>query len=80
MEENIDINALSNLMRLIRFCPYKSVMRAIKRGHIAPNGITIPKRPFNNRGNTCVRGKDSRETNSYKKMMYERIKQRLNRE
>jgi len=80
MEENIDVNALSNLMRLIRYCPYKSIMRAIKRGHIAPNGMTVPKRPFNNRGNTCTRGKDSRETNTYKKKCYEGIKQRLNRE
>jgi len=80
MEENIDVTALSNLMRLIRYCPYKSIMRAIKRGHIAPNDMTVPKRPFNNRGNTCTRGKDSRETNTYKKKCYEGIKQRFNRE
>lgn len=59
---------------------YRSFMRALKRGHIAPNGFIAPKRPFNNRKNTCTRGKDSREMNTYKKYVYECFKQRLNRE
>lgn len=27
---------------------FRSVRRAIKRGHVAPNGVIYPKRPFNN--------------------------------
>lgn len=30
---------------------FKSVRRAIRRVHVAPWGIILPKRPFNNRKN-----------------------------
>lgn len=55
---------------------YKSVNRAIKRGHVAPNGLIIPKRPFNNRANSSKReGVHSRGTNELKKQIYEQFKQ-----
>lgn len=55
---------------------FKSVNRAIRRGHVAPNGLIIPKRPFNNRANTSKRkGAHSRGSNELKKQIYEQIKQ-----
>ena len=56
---------------------FKSANRAFKRGHITSFGIIAPKRPFNNRGNTCKRkGKHSRSTNEEKKRIYEQIRTR----
>lgn len=56
---------------------FKSVMRAIKRGQVSLNGIIFPKRPFNNRVNTCKRkGHHSRTINERKKMIYEQLKHR----
>lgn len=55
---------------------FKSVNRAIRRGHVAPNGLIIPKRPFNNRANTSKRkGAHSRDSNELKKQIYGQIKQ-----
>lgn len=55
---------------------FKSVNRAIKRGHISIQGYIAPKRPFNNRANTCKRkGAHSRFMNEYKKKLYERVRQ-----
>lgn len=55
---------------------FKSVNRAIRRGHVAPNGLIIPKRPFNNRANTSNRkGAHSRSSNELKKQIYGQIKQ-----
>lgn len=55
---------------------FKSVNRAIRRGHVVPNGLIIPKRPFNNRANTSKRkGVHSRGTNELKKQIYEQFKQ-----
>jgi hypothetical protein len=55
---------------------FKSVNRAIKRGHISIQGYIAPKRPFNNRANTCKRkGAHSRFMNEYKKNLYERVRQ-----
>ena len=34
---------------------FKSVRRAIRRGHVSLDGIIFPKRPFNNKANTCKR-------------------------
>lgn len=34
---------------------FKSVRRAIKRGHVSLDGIIFPKRPFNNKANTYKR-------------------------
>lgn len=54
---------------------FKSVNRAIKRGHITSYGIIIPDRPYNNRGNTSKRANaHSRGTNEYKRKLYEQIR------
>lgn len=49
---------------------FKSVGRAIRRGHVSLDGITFPKRPFNN----AKQGKNS--LNDRKKMIYEQLKHR----
>ena len=49
---------------------FKSVRRAIRRGHVSLDGIIFPKRPFNNKANTCKRkGYHSRTINERKKMI-----------
>lgn len=56
---------------------FKSVRRAIKRGHVSLDGIIFPKRPFNNKANTCKRmGHHSRAFNERKKIIYEQLKYR----
>lgn len=56
---------------------FKSVKRAIKRGNVSLDGITFPKRPFNNRASTCERkGHHSRAINERKKMIYEQLRHR----
>lgn len=55
---------------------YKSVRRAIKRGHVTTEGYIIPKRPFNNGANRSKRrGVHSKKTNELKKIIYGRLKQ-----
>ena len=49
---------------------FKSVGRAIRRGHISLDGFISPKRPFNN----AKQGKNS--LNNRKKMIYEQLKHR----
>lgn len=49
---------------------YKSVKRAIRRGHVSPIGEPYPKRPFNNRKPT-----PGRSMNERKKAIYERLGQ-----
>ena len=48
---------------------YKSIFRAIRRGHITEEGFAIPKRPFNNRKR--IKG---RNMQTIKERIYERIK------
>lgn len=49
---------------------FKSVRRAIKRGHVALDGTIYPKRPFNN-------AKHSKKSlNNIKKSIYEQLKYR----
>lgn len=49
---------------------FKSVGRAIRRGHISLDGFVYPKRPFNN-------AKHSKNSlNDRKKMIYEQLKHR----
>lgn len=56
---------------------FKSIKRAIKRGHINATGVIFPKRPFNNRGNTSDRlGVHSKVTNEVKKQIYAEYKER----
>lgn len=55
---------------------FKSVFRAIKRGHLTKSGMIIPRRPFNNRCNTSKRKRiHSRNTNELKKQIYGQLKQ-----
>lgn len=65
MEEEV---RLKNFQGVSKF---KSIKRAIRRGHVTRDGMIVPNKPFNNRGNTSKR-KDihSRVTNEYKKEIY----------
>lgn len=54
---------------------FKHYKRACRRGHMLEDGTLFPNKPFNNRKNTCKRGKDSRAFNSHKKKIYEEIKE-----
>ena len=49
---------------------FKSVGRAIRRGHVSLDGIIFPKRPFNNAK------QDKNSLNDRKKMIYEQLKHR----
>lgn len=49
---------------------FKSVRRAIRRGHVSLDGFIYPKRPFNN----AKHGRNS--LNDRKKMIYEQLKYR----
>lgn len=48
---------------------FKSVRRAIKRGHVSSIGEEYPKRPFNNRKST-----KGRTFNERRKLIYEQLK------
>lgn len=65
-----------NLMSFNPSRKFKSLKRAIKRGHVSKMGEEYPSRPYNNSGNSCKRrNKHSRELNEKKKEIYARIKQ-----
>lgn len=49
MQENFK-NGTLYLMNFMGVNKYKSIRRAIKRGHVSMFGDLYPKRPFNNRG------------------------------
>lgn len=51
---------------------FKSVRRAIKRGHVSLDGFVFPKRPFNNRS----RKKETRPLEIEKERIYEQLKHR----
>lgn len=54
---------------------FKSIRRAVRRGHITTEGLLIPRRPFNNRANTSSRkGVHSRDNNELKKQIYGQLK------
>ncbi len=53
---------------------FKSVRRAIRRGHISLDGVIYPKRPFNN-----VKHKKG-SLNDKKKRIYEQLKQLKHRQ
>ena len=62
-----------NILHLITFNAvkrFKSVRRAIRRGHISLDGVIYPKRPFNN-----VKYKKG-SLNDKKKRIYEQLKHR----
>lgn len=53
---------------------YKSVKRAMKRGHLNFIGIILPRRPYNNRANTSNRRFiHSRKNNELKRSIYKTI-------
>ena len=55
---------------------FKSIRRAMRRGHVTTEGIMMPRRPFNNKANTSKRkGVHSRSTNELKKRIYGQFKQ-----
>lgn len=55
---------------------FKSIRRAMRRGHVTAEGIVMPRRPFNNRANTSKRkGVHSRSTTELKKKIYGQLKQ-----
>lgn len=69
-----------NILHLINYeavSQFKSIRRAIRRGHVSLEGIIFPKRPFKNKANTCKRKKHHSGTiNERKKMIYEQLKHR----
>ena len=69
-----------NILHLINYeavGKFKSIRRAIRRGHVSLEGIIFPKRPFKNKANTCKRKKNHSGTiNERKKMIYEQLKHR----
>jgi hypothetical protein len=67
-------HSLRDLMVFDAVSRYKSVARQMRRNKVTQFGTMIPKRPFNNRGNTSTRGVHSRVNNEYKKEIYGRIK------
>lgn len=64
-----------NLSTYVAVGRFKSVRRAIKRGQVTPQGIIMPSRPFNNKKNSCKRGKHSRPMNEEKKRIYASIRE-----
>ena len=55
---------------------FRSIRRAMRRGHVTTEGIIMPRRPFNNKANTSKRnGVHSRSTNELKKKIYGQFKQ-----
>lgn len=67
MEENTEELSLIKYEAVQKF---KSVRRAIRRGHVSRYGIIYPRRPFNNR----TSGKHSRPFNELKKGIYGQFK------
>lgn len=59
-------NGTLYLMNFMGVSKYKSIRRAIRRGHVSIFGDLYPKRPYNNRGT-----KDS----LIKRQIYEQIRQ-----
>lgn len=48
---------------------YKSVFRAIRRGHVSVDGQKFPDRPFNNRKNRKLQNKKKSIYNEYKRYL-----------
>lgn len=64
-----------NLSTYVAVGRFKSVRRAIRRGQVTPQGIIMPSKPFNNKKNSCKRGKHSRPMNEEKKRIYASIRE-----
>jgi hypothetical protein len=65
LQEALDINNQLNLLSYNYNNKYKSIRRAIRRGHLTVTGIIVPKRPFNNRKHTIGRGINIRKKEIY---------------
>lgn len=77
MKEAIEV--MGNLLRASR--RFKSVKRAMRRGHVTAFGMIVARRPFNNRANTSTRkGVHSRVENQIKKRDYEAAKSAADRQ
>lgn len=61
-----------NLKRFDGVSKFKSIRRAIRRGHVTPWGTIAPKRPFNNRS----RKKGTRPLEIKKERIYGQLKHR----
>lgn len=65
-KENLERLKNVGLINFSAVSRFRSVKRAIRRGHVSPFGAIYPKRPFNNR--TSKKG--SRPFNELKKEIY----------
>ena len=73
------IEVMGNFIRASHF--FRSVKRAMRRGHVTSFGMIVSRRPFNNRANTSKRkGVHSRFVNQIKKRDYEAAKSEGNRQ
>lgn len=73
------IEVMGNLIRAAQ--KFKSVRRAMRRGHVTSFGMIVARKPFNNRANTSTRkGVHSRFVNLIKKRDYEAAKSAAARE
>ena len=69
-ENNIAMEEL-NIFTFNGVSKYKSIRRAIRRGHVSPIGMIYPNRPFNNRKNKPLE--------TLKRKIYNGIKQAQSR-
>lgn len=72
MEENVNEATSINLKVFNGVQKFKSIRRAMRRGHVTPWGTIAPKRPFNNRN----RKKGTRPLQLVKESIYEQLKYR----
>lgn len=71
IEEGFSKEAIMMLCRNGGIHKFKSINRALRRGHLSIDGYIYPSRPFNNRANTSSRtGVASRKENEQKKLIY----------
>ena len=69
MSKEVEVKGEDTVLNLVHYYAvdrHKSIRRAIRRGHVSPNGTLYPNRPFNNRKNRTV--------NENKKAIYNQIK------
>lgn len=70
MEENKEKVKELTLLRFEAVSKFKSVKRALRRGHVSVYGFIYPNRPFNNR----TTRKNSRPFNELKKKIYGQLR------